>query len=308
MKDFLDKLQDFLFDILGIILPGLILIFCLIAPCYFIKLSEIPNSEIESSTLLSSLNWASRIIHQVTYNDYFFILLLIIAYVVGHPVKVFSKIQYEIFRSIFDRFLNKLFLAVYGRIKQFFSWTVGLGGRRTRFFKSNFYGNLHSFFRPLRELVSGVFVFTSPEYYSESEGIRKETVALLRQKLDPHFPDDWYPLYKFSTVVMIQENIKSLAGNYLAKYNLYRSLAFIFLFSLFYFLYFVNVDKRYLYNGVESSKGFLLIVIVLSWYSFHVKFKRYWTLCGNESLMSLYCYLNKEKIKPEANERQDTFY
>jgi len=169
MKDFLDQLQDFLFDILGIILPGLIFIFCLTAPCYFIRLSEISTADIENSVLLTSLNWVTNTIHEITYNNYFFILLLVFAYIIGHPVKVFSKIQYEIFRSIFDRFLNKVFLAVYNWIKQFCSWIVGLTGRRNEFFKSRFYKNLHSFFKPLREFVNSIFVFTSPEYYKESE-------------------------------------------------------------------------------------------------------------------------------------------
>jgi len=40
-----------------------------------------------------------------------------------------------------------------------------------------------------------------------------------------------------------------------------------------------------------GKKGIILGAIGLLWFAFHVKFKRYWTLCGNENLMAIFYFL-----------------
>ncbi len=40
----------------------------------------------------------------------------------------------------------------------------------------------------------------------------------------------------------------------------------------------------------------ILISPAIFWFTFHVKFKRYWTLYGDERLMSLFYFLNKKKL------------
>jgi len=94
----------------------------------------------------------------------------------------------------------------------------------------------------------------------------------------------------------MQENIKSLATTFLAKYNLYRSLSFIFIFSFFYYLFFFTTYHDSIIQEAKALGKYVPICLVLLWFVFHVAFKRYWTLCGNESLMSLYYFLNKKKI------------
>jgi hypothetical protein len=297
MKDFLDKLQDFLFDILGLILPGFVFICCLFVPIYLFDFSKIQVPNQNQSSILTLYIWLSKqkvfIISDSIKSP---LLIFLFSYIMGHLVKVFSIIQYDIFTSVFDKFLNKIFILLYNLLGRVLRGIVRRIDRNNNLLNSIFYKSLLSFFSPIKDIARKIFTFKSPDYFKDNETLRTESVNLLNQKLSTTFPSVWYSLYKFSTVLAIQENIKSLAGNFLAKYNLYRSLSFTFLFSAILFYCFFTALKENHFYGIAYLEKYVLILTTLLWFSFHVKYKRYWTLCGNETLVSLYYYLNKSRI------------
>jgi hypothetical protein len=56
MQGFLSKIEKFLFDILGLTLPGIVFIAVVIFPIYLLYLSRIPQAEIDSSHIFSCLS------------------------------------------------------------------------------------------------------------------------------------------------------------------------------------------------------------------------------------------------------------
>jgi hypothetical protein len=116
---------------------------------------------------------------------------------------------------------------------------------------------------------------------------------VLQQKGD--FPDAWYSIYKYSVILHHQSKLKSLTENYLSKYNLYRSLSLIFGLAIPYYILLISIiDVESI--GIDASspvRMYIFIVLGIFWYTFHVKFKRYWILCGNEALMSLFVHITE---------------
>jgi hypothetical protein len=55
VNDFLSKLENFLFDILGLILPGAILLMILLSPVLFIDMKKLTEPVADKSVLLSAL-------------------------------------------------------------------------------------------------------------------------------------------------------------------------------------------------------------------------------------------------------------
>ena len=145
--------------------------------------------------------------------------------------------------------------------------------------------------------MTKLFTFKSADYFDDNEELRTICITTINNKLNTRFPDKWHSLYKFAVAANLQEGIKSLSNNFLAKYNLYRSLSFIFLLSFVYYAIFFQITYSLLPINIAILRGSILFFSALLWFTFHVKFKRYWTLCGNESLMSLYYFLNKDKLK-----------
>ena len=163
----------------------------------------------------------------------------------------------------------------------------------------NFIGGLYSFGY---YIVNSIFSFKSPDYYKDNEKLIPDIVKKINKKLNTNYPETWYSLYKISNVIMEQEKIKSLSFRFLAKYNFYRSLALIFLLNFIYIIYFFKE-----YNDIISTSGnniydTLLIINSLLWFTFHEKYKRYWTLCGNEALISLFYFISKSEKKEDSKE------
>ncbi|HEY6899766.1 MAG TPA: hypothetical protein VI233_03950, partial [Puia sp.] len=118
-------------------------------------------------------------------------------------------------------------------------------------------------------------------------------------KLSIDFPGDDRSLSKISGVITNQENTKTLGPFFLAKYNLYRSLSLIFLFTIVYYIYFFKVAGAYITPTSHEISGLILASPVILWFTFHVKYKRYWTLYGDERIMSLFYFLNRKTLIPE---------
>jgi hypothetical protein len=297
MSDFLSKIENFLFDLLGLALPGAILLFILISPVCFLDINQLRTNDINDSFILSELVTMNRIIKAYWNSDksaiIFFFLTL--SYLVGHAVKIFSIIKYSVLTALFDNSINKGIIFLYKK----------LGSRINNLFLRLFhrdvetlsiYGILKDLLKPIREIIKYIFVFHPEPYMKENDSLRTKCIELINSRLNTNFPDKWYSLYKISTVLQQQENIKSLSGTFLAKYNFYRSISFISIFTTVYYFLFFSASSLYLTPELKKIATLLISSSILLWFTFHIKYKRYWTLCGNETLVSLFYFLNKKKL------------
>ena len=296
MSDFFSKIENFLFDILGLILPGAIILLMFISPLLFIDFSKIPTESINSSVILSSLMMISKQLrlNWTAHSNTLLFIGLVSAYIIGHTVKVLSIILYNFLSAIFDKSLNKLFIGLISISKMLLGKLIpGLFRKSASISKARKY--IKDFFKPLSDVINYVFSFEAPSYYPTYEGIKRNCQGIVQSKYSPNYPDNFHALYKLSGTIDNQEGMKSLSNFYLAKYNLYRSLSFIFLLTIFYYNCFFSATNKYLLPEGEKLKTSIIIILGFLWFTFHYKFKRYWTLSGDERLISLFYFLNKNK-------------
>lgn len=298
MSELLSKIQDFFFDILGLAVPGVIFIILIISPIILFDFSHIDRATLLSSHLLLTMSIIKVELYKLYLfeKNYFFIIFLGSGYIIGHLIKVFSIIFYEVMTTIFDKSINilarKLTLKIYFSIDWLISKIFG-----KHFYEYTMHDYLHKILlKPFLNIIRKVFVFSAPRYDNDNEGLEKYCSDFIRQNTSVSFPKSWYPLYKFSVVLHSQEKIKSLTQTFLAKYNLYRSLSFIAVLCFAFFTFFFSIAEPYITTQIFYLHNSILIVTALLWFTFHSKYKRYWTLCGNEALVSLFYYLNKNKL------------
>jgi len=279
MDKFLDKLDNFLFDIIGLIFPGFILLSVLIIPFL------IPGS-VESSNNISSY------ISTVVNHKFSLSIIIIISYILGHVIKIAAIIFYEIMTLIFDNGINRLVIYI-----------VNCLNSKANALEQEIFGKVHNLYY-LKQIedflikqIKRVFTFKSENYMKANELIKEQCLKFL-SKTDL-FPDEWYSIYKYSIILHHQEKIKSLTENYLSKYNLYRSLSLIFALSIPYYLYLnpIVIPDIKIENLSNISSLTICIILFGFWFAFHTKYKRYWLLCGNEALMSLYVYIKSNEIE-----------
>lgn len=288
MNDFFSKLENFLFDILGLILPGAIFLLILLSPGLFVDMANVPPRVIDTSVILSALKTISNILktYWTSYPKSALTIATILAYLLGHTVKVFSRIKYQFLTAIFDEGLNKPVIRVYNGIKN----------RIFRQPSSKAYLRLTELFKPFGTLIEYVFTFNPPHHFKSDAVIKQDCLDSLNTRLSIDYPDDDRSITKISGVISNQENIKTLGPFFLAKYNLYRSLSLIFLFTTLYYIYFFKVAGTFIAPASHEISTIILVAPAILWFTFHVKFKRYWTLYGDERLMSLFYFLNKKKL------------
>lgn len=297
MSEFFSKIETFIFDIMGLVLPGIIILALLISPSYVLEISTMQQKHVESSYILSGLTIASSILktHFATNTNTTVVLLLILAYIIGHVVKVFAIIVYDFLVVVFDNSLNALAILCFERLKRLVNKLF------KRLFGYDIYGTkvyryLKTFFKPIKNTLDKIFSFQSDNYDLSNDSLRTECIEEINQRIGTNYPDKWYSLYKISKIITSYESVKSLSDFFLAKYNLYRSLAFIFLFSTIYYSYFFRAATPYISHELLKIASLAPWVSVILWFTFHYKYKRYWTLCGNETLVSLYYHLKKHKL------------
>jgi hypothetical protein len=238
--------------------------------------------------MLSALKTISNIlkIYWAGYPRSALTIATILAYLMGHTVKVFSRLKYEFLTAVFDEGLNKPVIGVYS-------------GLRDRIFQkpsSKAYLQLKALFRPFRTLIEYIFTFSPPHHFVNDAVLKQNCLDKLNSRLSVDYPDDDRSITKISGVISNQESIKTLGPFFLAKYNLYRSLSLIFLFTTIYYIYFFKVADPFIAPASHEISTLILILPAILWFTFHVKFKRYWTLYGDERLMSLFYFLNKKKL------------
>ncbi|MGV3539739.1 MAG: hypothetical protein ACO1OQ_08010 [Rufibacter sp.] len=297
MEQFFSKFENFLFDILGLILPGLIFLGILILPLWLIDLSKIPTDYLNSSYVLSELSLINTSFLKYWNEKSSLIVLIIIisSYLIGHFIKVFSIIKYEILVALFDNSLNKLFSNVVLKIYKSLNY-INRKFSSIDLHATSFGKWFNEIVKPIKNTLSKIFVFSPPPYFYDNDSLRTSCVAIINSRLATQYPDNWYSVYKFSTIINSQERIASLASFFLAKYNLYRSLAFNFLFATIYLQIFFSSTSEFIKPDVYKMSIIIIVASIFFWFTFHYKFKRYWTLCGNETLVSLYYFLNKKEI------------
>lgn len=290
MSEFLSKIENFLFDILGLVLPGLVFIAVIIFPVYFLDLSRIPECDINSSYILSGLVTTSKLLQNKWETDANTIitLFIVLAYLIGHSVKVFSIISYEFLSAIFDKSLNKFIEYLFDLTKPGRSFFV----RRIPMI----YGIIRTLLMPVKNTLSKIFTFESSYYMKENESLKANCIEKINQRLRTDYPDKWYSIYKFSAIIDGQDKVKSLADHFLAKYNLYRSLSSIFAFTTVYYYFLFSETSKFISPELSKIVSPILVISLSLWFTFNYKYKRYWTLCGNERLVSLYYFLNKDKL------------
>lgn len=279
MKDIFARINDFLFDFLGLILPGVVLMILVFLPIYIIDLESLKVTK--PNDILVAIN--EIMINKkgslwVTNTAAFGFLFFVIIYLLGHSLKVFSKIQYRLFESIVNRMLKRSLdrgLAASEMLQSGLQKIVNL-----------------PVIDYLFEIFRKTFSFSHKDYYPGSEGVRQKVLERVRADYDRGFGEEWYSLYKFCSILIEEEGLKSKAYTYLAKYNFYRSLAFLFLMNFIY-LWWVHTNYSDFLHPHFIRIGTICNFIM--WFTFHEKFRRYWVLCGNETLMTVYYYLTKPK-------------
>lgn len=277
MKDIFARINDFLFDFLGLILPGTVFAMLFFLPLFVVDLEGVKSVFANdffvhaNETLLNTKDGFLGAHPSIIYTG-----IVLIIYLIGHSLKVFSKIQYRLFESVINRSIKVWIKKLIG-LNATIDWNVRW------FLKLPFVDYVF-------KIIQKVLSFSHKDYFPEAEYARKSVAQKIKEKYDPNFKDQWSEIYRFSTKVIAQEDLKSKSYSYLAKYNFYRSLSFLFLINFFWLHWIQDSYEDYLHINfikIGTVANFLL------WFTFHEKFRRYWVLCGNETLMTIYYYLNK---------------
>ena len=295
MKEIIAKIEDYMFDFLGLIMPGFIFLLLLSTPLLVYDYNKINETIIDKSMLLSILVNLSKYTDIIVNhsNQFTVIVIILLSYIIGHLIKVLSIIQYEFLKVIFDDFICKFISQIKNLIKSFIKWCVYLVFSPTNITLLFLVSLIRKIYAPFLNLYKKIFKFSSPSYFKENDILKDDCIEQINIKFNTQFPLKWYSLYKFGTVIQNQENIKSTSFLFLAKYNFYRSLAFVFsIISIYYYLFF-DVMNQYLDKSILSLQSIIISTLALLWFTFHYKYKRYWTLCGNEVLVSLFYFLKK---------------
>jgi hypothetical protein len=289
MNDFFSKLENFFFDILGLILPGAIFLLIFLSPVLLVDMGKMEKAA-DTSVMLSALvtiwnilkaYWTSNPKSALT-------IVAILAYLTGHTVKVFSRIKYEFLVAIFDKNLNIVAIRLYRKTR---SWIFPPGKPQ-----SGTFIQLKALISPFKNFLWDLFTFSTINSLERDKIFRQNCVDQLNTRLDIKLANDQETVAKLSSVITNQESLRSLGTFYLAKYNLYRSLALIFLLTTCYYGYFFSVTGNTISAMSHKISGIILAAALLLWFTFNSKYKRYWTLYGGERILTLFYFLNKKKI------------
>ena len=289
MYEFLGKLEDFLFDILGLALPGAIFLLILVSPIWFVHLNAAKPEDLQN-LFLSLIHFFYKVIqiHWEKNMQLTIITFLISSYLLGHAIKILSIYLYEILGSIFDKIIIE-----YSR--QFVNW-LKLKLKKNKIISAiKTQKNIVDSAKRILKIPMTLFTYFPPDYDPANAAIFESCSEYVADKTKVK-GIKWYTLFRISSVIINQEKIKSLSNGYLAKYNLYRSLALIFLSTAFYYHLVFKSAEKFLIPDVQRIEPLIIIISLFLCFTFHSKYLRYWTLCGNEALISLFYFLNKKGL------------
>lgn len=265
-----ERIETFLFDIVGLLVPGIVAILT-----FLLSFAITVDWNIYTQVIEPEKFYINSIFSDLIFKTCRFdwgqnqllcgvILFILLCYLFGHIAKIFSKIFYDVGILFFDNFLIKLLIYL---------------GNKIGIKKLNILNNFVS------KNLAMIFEFKVPSYSSKFEKYYLKTIDMVRTQLGIEL-NDWYSLYKLAQVSLRKEEIKTLTNRYLSKYNLYRSLSFIFLLDIIFML---QLFKKGWVN-IEIFPYYLFLISI-SWLTFHEKYKRYWVLCGNDALVSFFYFL-----------------
>lgn len=286
----MEKLSEFIFDIMGLFLPGLLLcMYLLTLPLCMINYSEAEQELPKVYNFLLNVN-------NLKIPPYVIIFVSIfIFYLVGHAIKVFSKFFYTICPFIMDKFL----------LKPIIIFKKYLDKKETK-------NKLLSYFKELICKVMGIFLemvtFSVESYSSSFEQMKKISKIKLYKEYNMSFfkeNDSWYPFYKSALKIANDKNVKTHANFFLAKYNFYRSVAFIFLIHILIVIPLINDANKG--SIIASYSYYILLFDILFWITFHTKYKRYWSACGTEAIIGLYHSLYSFKDEKKIDSLQTSY-
>lgn len=342
MKDFfgtlIEKLNDILYEVIGLLLPTLILCMVLVEPLFYMRNFSWKN--IKTNDFWGLLEG----------NVLFLLILFIIAifYVVGNVIKVVSKLYYKLGEAVVDDTLWVIISWIYSKILYPILWFI-------------YYKILHPIFYPIYyRILLPVYNKTLLPIYNEVYEKNKESKHNPNdiQKLEKESrenSDDSYKLGEKLIVVTIYVLVKWLWDTLAFKTDSYgkdfedlyinlagkNSITFsdekdkekkFFLFykiattilnqnninTLYYkflskynsfrsieFVFFCGIiyNMLFCHSCIDFERYFIVLgVNVVCLIGFHEKFKRYWKLCGNEVILGLdYYYKNMEGKSEKQN-------
>ncbi|MCM3586983.1 hypothetical protein M3182_14690 [Mesobacillus maritimus] len=294
-----EKIEIYFFDIMGLLIPGLIFLTGIIFTTLFL-ISEEVISEIQSALKDIVLFKALFEFHKEILSHFWLIVVfyLVNAYLLGHVIKVISKVYYWMFRLIFDEFINKMVFFIYNwgviLVKKITNYLLSKKPNFTEYKSLDVFRFINEYFRMVKKFIiynlKVVFVFKTEDYEKENKVLLVESMKMINKRFNTKFPEEWYSVYKLAKIIIYHESIKNMNDTFLAKYNFYRSMSFIsFIQVLVLFICYLNPQYFNPYSNFIIVG--LLIINFVFWYTFHEKFKRYFKLCGNETLVSIYYYL-----------------
>ena len=291
----MDKIDQFLFDIIGLLIPGfLALLLPLLIYSFLCDSNAVLyfNSSVQYVDSLKSV--LSKWIVLLTF--------LTLVYLLGHVIKILSVRYYNFMQIIFDQNINSFCNIAIIPV--------------TKFLKNITFKNLNPIYQflllpvsiligfliEIKNIISNFFTFQTEGFYGSSDSAYNKVIEEIKNKFDVDINKkdgirklDYF-IYKLSTIVQDSENIKTLTHTFLAKYNFYRSLSCIFFLNIIYAFYLIEVNKN---SGMQYTS--LLLVLVIFEYTFREKYKRYWQLSGNEALLGIYYFLNIKNNHQQKN-------
>lgn len=294
MKNFITLLERYLFDIIGVIVPGLTSVILY----YLIIKNDAPTELIEQ-------------LQTMEYNTITWTAIIIFLYILGMFVKVVAIKTYEIMGSAFGnskdcsipRFFNMCMCQLNASknkcLIEFFEQKNVSGTNCVcwiidnvilypiKIFVRILVGILYNVAK-LLETATTFKVDRCPHDYKSlyielRREMKEQNIADFDNAKD--IEEDAIQLYKLSSVIIRLNELKALFDNFLAKYNLFRSLSLVFgafgLYSLFF------------YKGEFAQ--YYTICLLIAWFVFHYKYIRYWGLCGGDAISTALIYLKAHK-------------
>ena len=287
MKNFITLLERYLFDIIGVIVPGLTS-----AILYLLLVKDNTPTELIEQ------------FQEMEYNTITWGVIIIFFYILGMFIKVIAIKTYKMLGDAIGKAEGYTLPRIFMVLSNFFNditkkiFNITLKGKDTwwkslvntfilyplKMIVKLFTGVLYRMFRIL-EYATTFKINKCPSTYKElyiefRKEVNNQGVGHFDESKD--IEEDAHLLYKLSSVIIRQNELKALCDNFLAKYNLFRSLALVFGIAGFYSIF-----------GQGDYK--ITICLLTTWFVFHYKYIRYWGLCGGDAISTALIYLKAHK-------------
>ena len=177
MNELFSKIEDFLFDILGLVLPGMVFVIILMVPLLF--LNDHSSTLIQPTPIIAIYNFIFVMKEKIKIQSGLsLIVFFITCYLVGHFVKVFAIIMYDFLSVIFDKILNPILNSIVTIPGKLFKW-IYQKRYKTDIKLSKKYNYLLQIISPFRNTALKIFIFRPPDYFSDNSGLVTECVRIV---------------------------------------------------------------------------------------------------------------------------------